>query len=113
LVHLYRFRTAASDILRTLQDSHVLREYLARNGAICPDNANPAEYMLEAIGAGSGRQVGNKDWADIWNDSEEFQVVKREIEDLKREGLAMPEDTDPALKRECKCDGFSSPQRLY
>ncbi|BGO92884.1 hypothetical protein NBRC10512_008005 [Rhodotorula toruloides] len=82
------------------KDSHVLREYLARNGAICPDNANPAEYMLEAIGAGSGRQVGNKDWADIWNDSEEFQVVKREIDDLKRDGLAMPEDTDPSLKKE-------------
>ncbi|GAA6043179.1 hypothetical protein JCM8097_008713 [Rhodosporidiobolus ruineniae] len=82
------------------KDSHVLREYLARNGAVCPDNANPAEYMLEAIGAGSGRAVGSKDWADIWNDSPEFDTVKREIAQLKEEGLAMPESTDPSLKKE-------------
>ncbi|BGP44752.1 ATP-binding cassette transporter snq2 [Rhodotorula kratochvilovae] len=82
------------------KDSHVLREYLAKNGAVCPENANPAEYMLEAIGAGSGRQVGNKDWADIWNDSEEFVGVKQRIQDLKAEGLAMPEETDPSLKNE-------------
>ncbi|GAA5871103.1 hypothetical protein JCM8547_005358, partial [Rhodosporidiobolus lusitaniae] len=82
------------------KDSHVLREYLARNGAMCPDNANPAEYMLEAIGAGSGKQVGPKDWADVWNDSPEFQTVKREIAELNAEGLAMPENNDPSLSKE-------------
>ncbi|GAA6025845.1 hypothetical protein JCM10207_002683 [Rhodosporidiobolus poonsookiae] len=82
------------------KDSHVLREYLARNGAICPDDANPAEYMLEAIGAGSGKQIGPKDWADIYLDSPEFVENKRMIEQLKQEGLAMPESDDPSLKNE-------------
>ncbi|GAA6042344.1 hypothetical protein JCM8097_003859 [Rhodosporidiobolus ruineniae] len=82
------------------KDSHVLREYLARNGAVCPDNANPAEYMLEAIGAGSSRQVGKKDWADRWNESHEFETVKHEIAQLKEEGLAIPERDDPSLQRE-------------
>merc|ERR1719487_1275766 len=56
--------------------------------------------MLEAIGAGSGRQIGNKDWADIWADSQELVEVKQRIQELKAEGLAMPEDTDPSLKNE-------------
>ncbi|GAA5926233.1 hypothetical protein JCM3775_000963 [Rhodotorula graminis] len=82
------------------KDSHVLRSYLAKHGAHCPENANPAEYMLEAIGAGSSKQVGDKDWADVWNESEEFAVIKQRIQELKAEGLAMPEDTDPSLKNE-------------
>lgn len=34
------------------QDSRIIREYFSRYGANCPPNVNPAEYMLEAIGAG-------------------------------------------------------------
>jgi ATP-binding cassette subfamily G (WHITE) protein 2 (SNQ2) len=57
--------------------------------------------MLEAIGAGSGRAVGSKDWADIWNDSPQFQEVKRTIAELKEEGLAMPVSEDKSLTNEC------------
>ncbi|CAD6984143.1 unnamed protein product, partial [Tilletia controversa] len=32
------------------QDSVHVRDYFAANGAVCPDNVNPAEYMLDAIG---------------------------------------------------------------
>jgi hypothetical protein len=32
------------------KDSNVIRNYFAKNGAACPPNVNPAEYMLEAIG---------------------------------------------------------------
>jgi len=36
------------------KDSRLLIDYFEKNGAKkCPPNANPAEYMLEAIGAGS------------------------------------------------------------
>lgn len=68
------------------KDSHVLREYLAEHGAHCPPAANPAEYMLEAIGAGSGKRIGPKDWADLWLESPQFAKVKEEIADLKRQG---------------------------
>ena len=47
------------------KDSAVIRSYFAANGAHCPDDANPAEFMLEAIGAGSQRRIGDRDWADI------------------------------------------------
>lgn len=31
------------------KDSSAIRAYFARNGAHCPENANPAEFMLEAV----------------------------------------------------------------
>lgn len=74
------------------KDSHILRDYLSRNGAECPPNANPAEYMLEAIGAGSRKRVGDKDWAERWVESPEFSQVKEEIQKLKAEALAKPDE---------------------
>ncbi|BGP12093.1 hypothetical protein JCM10213_005199 [Rhodosporidiobolus nylandii] len=82
------------------KDSCALRDYFAKHGAACPPYANPAEYMLEAVGAGSGRQIGRKDWADIYLESELFQQNKREIERLNKDGLALPESNDPSLKHE-------------
>jgi len=65
-------------------NSRVVRDYFARNGAICPQGANIAEYMLDAIGAGIAPRIGHRDWKDIWLDSPEFQLVKDEICELKR-----------------------------
>ena len=75
-------------------DSHILRDYFARYGAVCPQNVNPAEYMLEAIGAGIAPRVGDRDWKDIWLDSPEYRSVRKEIDDIKERGLARPDDTD-------------------
>lgn len=71
-------------------DSHVLREYFARYGAVCPSNMNPAEYMLDAIGAGLAPRVGDRDWKDVWLDSPEYQQMRQEIERIKQEGVARP-----------------------
>jgi ATP-binding cassette, subfamily G (WHITE), member 2, SNQ2 len=69
-------------------DACVLRDYFKRNGAECPPRHNPAEFMLETIGAGSRRRVGDRDWADIWNDSPEFEDVKKQIVRIKEERKA-------------------------
>ena len=58
------------------QDACVLRDYFKRNGAECPPRHNPAEFMLETIGAGSRPRVGHRDWADIWNDSPRIRGSK-------------------------------------
>ena len=71
-------------------DSYVIREYFARYGAVCPPNMNPAEYMLEAIGAGTSPRIGHRDWKDIWAESPEYQRAKQEIEELKAQGLKKP-----------------------
>jgi ATP-binding cassette subfamily G (WHITE) protein 2 (SNQ2) len=70
------------------EDSYVMRDYFARYGAPCPSNVNPAEYMLEAIGAGVTPRIGDRDWKDVWLDSPEFTSAKLEIEQIKREALA-------------------------
>ncbi|KAJ3512950.1 hypothetical protein NLJ89_g3230 [Agrocybe chaxingu] len=72
------------------KDSLTIREYFARYGAVCPPNINPAEYMLEAIGAGLTPRVGNRDWKDIWLDSPECRKVKEEIAAIKGEALSRP-----------------------
>ncbi|KAH8835157.1 P-loop containing nucleoside triphosphate hydrolase protein [Flagelloscypha sp. PMI_526] len=47
-------------------DSKIVREYFGRHGAVCPSDINPAEYMLDAIGAGLTPRIGDRDWNDIW-----------------------------------------------
>ncbi|THH33132.1 hypothetical protein EUX98_g1017 [Antrodiella citrinella] len=73
-------------------DSGVLRSYFARHGALCPSNVNPAEYMLDAIGAGLAPRVGDKDWKDVWLESPEYSRMRDEIEVIKRDALARPEE---------------------
>ncbi|KAJ5406019.1 hypothetical protein N7465_007303 [Penicillium sp. CMV-2018d] len=64
-------------------DSQILLDYFRRNGADCPVDANPAEWMLDAIGAGQTRRIGDRDWGDIWRTSPELDKVKEEIIQLK------------------------------
>ncbi|KAJ5534043.1 hypothetical protein N7527_000297 [Penicillium freii] len=64
-------------------DSQILLDYFRRNGADCPVDANPAEWMLDAIGAGQTRRIGDRDWGDIWRTSPELDKVKEEIIQIK------------------------------
>ncbi|KGO50638.1 CDR ABC transporter [Penicillium expansum] len=64
-------------------DSQILLDYFRRNGADCPADANPAEWMLDAIGAGQTRRIGDRDWGDIWRTSPELDQVKQEIIQIK------------------------------
>ncbi|EDU40824.1 ABC drug exporter AtrF [Pyrenophora tritici-repentis] len=63
-------------------DSQKLIGYLQDNGAEkCPPNTNPAEYMLEVIGAGNPDYKG-KDWADVWEKSSENGKLTQEIQEI-------------------------------
>ncbi|KAF2791825.1 hypothetical protein K505DRAFT_351045 [Melanomma pulvis-pyrius CBS 109.77] len=70
------------------KDAHVLLDYFRRHEADCPPKANPAEWMLDAIGAGQSARLGKRDWADVWADSEELAEVKREIIRVKETRIA-------------------------
>lgn len=64
------------------QDSRKLLGYFERNGATkCPPKVNPAEYMLDTIGAGNPDYKG-QDWGDVWQQSEENQALSQEIQHL-------------------------------
>jgi ATP-binding cassette, subfamily G (WHITE), member 2, SNQ2 len=115
-------------------DSHLIREYFARHGAVCPPNVNPAEFMLEvtsnitllasfkitnfnlqAIGAGVTPRVGDRDWKDIWLDSPEYQKVLDEIAQIKKEAQALPVEDRKKL-RTCECPqtfGYGKPSDIY
>ena len=69
------------------KDAQVLRGYFRKHGAICPPDANPAEWMLDAIGAGQAPRIGDRDWGEIWNDSEEFDDAKLLISQIKNERI--------------------------
>lgn len=68
-------------------DAQVVRNYFRSHGAVCPDDANPAEWMLDAIGAGQRPRIGDQDWAEVWNESLEFDDTKRAIVEMKEERL--------------------------
>jgi len=65
-------------------DSKNLIDYLERNGAKkCPPQENPAEYMLEAIGAGNPDYKG-QDWGDVWQKSPENEQLGQEIQEITK-----------------------------
>ncbi|KAF2235879.1 putative ABC transporter [Viridothelium virens] len=69
------------------KDASVLISYFGKHGAKCPPNANPAEWMLDAIGAGSTPRIGDRDWGEIWLESGELQQTKQLIRQIKTERL--------------------------
>ena len=65
------------------KDAVVLLDYFRRSGARCPPNANPAEWMLDVIGAGTSPRVGDRDWGEIWRSSSELAKTKHDIVAIK------------------------------
>ncbi|KAJ5765834.1 ABC multidrug transporter A-2 [Penicillium odoratum] len=62
-----------------------LIKYFENKGSIsCPHDANPAEWMLEVIGAAPGSHA-DRDWADEWTTSPERVVVREELTKMKQE----------------------------
>ncbi|GME43998.1 ABC transporter-like protein [Neofusicoccum parvum] len=75
------------------ENSKVLTNYFERNGAHpCPTEANPAEWMLEVIGAAPGSHT-DIDWHEAWRNSAEYQAVKDELRLMKEE---LPQKTQPS-----------------
>ncbi|EXJ87728.1 hypothetical protein A1O1_04653 [Capronia coronata CBS 617.96] len=67
------------------ESSKTLTDYFERNGAHqCPPDANPAEWMLEVIGAAPGSHT-DIDWVETWRNSPEFHGVRAELEQLKHD----------------------------
>ncbi|CAK9439979.1 uncharacterized protein LODBEIA_P40790 [Lodderomyces beijingensis] len=62
--------------------SKVILDYFERNGARrCADTENPAEYILEAIGAGATAST-DIDWFQTWSDSPEKRATDEKRDEL-------------------------------
>ncbi|PYH42887.1 AtrD, ABC-transporter [Aspergillus saccharolyticus JOP 1030-1] len=63
--------------------SRTLTGYFERHGArVCAKEENPAEWMLEVIGAAPGSQ-SVRDWPVTWRESPEYQAVRQELQRLE------------------------------
>ncbi|KAL3446381.1 ABC-2 type transporter-domain-containing protein [Aspergillus insuetus] len=63
--------------------ANTLMDYFVRNGgAPCPEGANPAEHMLEVIGAAPGAQT-QIDWPAVWRQSPEYAQVRSHLSELR------------------------------
>ncbi|EME44726.1 ABC transporter-like protein [Dothistroma septosporum NZE10] len=75
------------------EGAHILSAYFERNGGHkCPPDANPAEWMLEVIGAAPGTST-NIDWHQVWRESPEYREVQEHLADLASE---RPKQTEPS-----------------
>ncbi|KAI9651547.1 MAG: hypothetical protein M1831_000763 [Alyxoria varia] len=83
------------------ENSSTMINYFEKNGADpCPRAANPAEWMLEVIGAAPGSHT-DTDWNKVWRDSPECAEVHEELDNLKNE---RPKVTNPASSPDDKLD---------
>ncbi|KAG0172189.1 hypothetical protein DFQ30_011013 [Apophysomyces sp. BC1015] len=69
-------------------DAQIMINYFESNGGPkCSPKANPAEYILDVVGAGTvvkAAHVTGGDWAEIWAKSPEAQALEEELEQIHR-----------------------------
>ncbi|CAN9268425.1 unnamed protein product [Alternaria sp. RS040] len=81
------------------RDSQTVLDYFAGYGAPrCPEGANPAEYILEQIGASATGQA-TLDWPSVWQSSMERRAVTERIEHFESLGRSNPAQNSSALMR--------------
>lgn len=75
-------------------NSQIMTSYFERNGSRpCGIEENPAEWMLDVIGAAPGSQ-NTIDWPQIWRDSPEKQDIRYTLAQMKEELRNQPVDND-------------------
>lgn len=73
--------------------SSVLLDYFQRNGApAMKPGLNPAEYMLDVIGATPNSKMTDTDWPAVWRASPEYQDVQKELARLSEAAPASTTD---------------------
>ncbi|KAI0021746.1 ABC-2 type transporter-domain-containing protein [Xylariomycetidae sp. FL0641] len=78
------------------ENSKTMTSYFERNGApACPVDANPAEWMLGAIGAAPGSK-SDIDWFQAWRNSPEYRAVSDELQKMKDDASSEPPPTEDA-----------------
>ncbi|KAL2817429.1 ABC-2 type transporter-domain-containing protein [Aspergillus cavernicola] len=68
----------------------LIKYFETKGSAPCPKNANPAEWMLEIIGAAPGSHA-DRDWCEVWKGSSERGQVRQELAQMKEELSQKPE----------------------
>ncbi|PWY65420.1 hypothetical protein BO83DRAFT_419948 [Aspergillus eucalypticola CBS 122712] len=69
-----------------------VKNYFARYGAPCPTNSNPAEHMIDVV-TGGIEAVKDKDWHQVWLDSNENAAALAELDHIVADAAAKPPAT--------------------
>ncbi|KAJ3188293.1 hypothetical protein HDU85_005444 [Gaertneriomyces sp. JEL0708] len=77
--------------LRKLTDNGMPRLYYfeSNGGRPCSSEEDPAEYILQVIGAGTSRDTVEIDWPEIWQHSSLKQNVTAELNQISAKALNM------------------------
>ncbi|CAN3362511.1 protein Snq2p [Diutina catenulata] len=72
------------------ENSRIMLDYFESHGArVCRPEENPAEYMLEVIGAGATATT-DQDWFEVWENSRERAVAAQDLETIVEEYQNQP-----------------------
>ncbi|KAL0081666.1 ABC-2 type transporter-domain-containing protein [Phycomyces blakesleeanus] len=64
-------------------DARIMIDYFESNGGpSCHPESNPAEYILEVVGAGTSGKA-SRDWAEIWAGSKESNALDAELAEIR------------------------------
>ena len=77
------------------EDCRTMIDYFEGHGAHpCPPDANPAEWMLEVVGAAPGSHA-NQDYFQVWRNSDEYKAVQEELDWMESELPKITKEIDP------------------
>lgn len=62
--------------------STLIKYFESKGAPKCPPNANPAEWMLDVIGAAPG-STANRDYHEAWLNSKEYKNVQKELRKME------------------------------
>ena len=72
------------------ENSRTLLDYFESHGSRrCGDEENPAEFMLEIVGAGATGK-STQDWHEVWKASQETKDIQTELDHIHRDKAAEP-----------------------
>ncbi|KZM19104.1 uncharacterized protein EKO05_0010170 [Ascochyta rabiei] len=60
-------------------NGNTVKQYFGRNGVTCPQDANPAEFMIDVV---TGAHANDKDWHQVWLDSPEQAQMQQDLEHI-------------------------------
>ena len=64
------------------KDARTMIDYFESNGGpTCAPDANPAEYILEVVGAGTAGK-STRDWGEIWTNSPQAKELEQELDEI-------------------------------
>ncbi|CAK7227434.1 ATP-binding cassette transporter snq2 [Sporothrix bragantina] len=70
-----------------------VKQYFGQYGAVCPVDANPAEFMIDVV-TGGIEEVRDKNWHQIWLDSAEQHAMVEELDRMVADAAANDSATD-------------------